>query len=148
MASRRWNPSVDLFIKPEDIDVKWSACGASTPTAGRTASARNSRLLASIESHDRLPSSSGLSRAVEDDPYGEVIGECLESVGLMCSRVEHGAWADRMELIGDPKRPLSRRDDVDFIAVVRSLWILALGRIEAQLEIAVDKYLGRAPTVR
>src|SRR5262249_27908570 len=44
--------------------------------------------------------------------------------------------------------PPPRRDDVELVAIVRALGVVPLRGIEADLQVAVDEHLGRAPAGR
>ncbi len=62
--------------------------------------------------------------------------------------VEQRARHDGIDPVADPELPAPRRDDIKLVAVVGGLRVVSFGRVEADLEAAVDKYLGRPPAFR
>jgi hypothetical protein len=114
--------------------------GAAVPRSGTRRQARPAGRVGSWRGAAPLP-----RRAEEHDPHREVVGEVLEAVDLVGGDEEQRARRERLDPVAHPELPPPRRDDVQLVAVVGGLRVVASGRVEAHLEVAVDEDLGRVP---
>src|SRR4051812_16016294 len=85
-----------------------------------------------------------LLRPVEQYPYREVVRDVLEPVRDLRGTKKQIAGADIGYLVFDPIAAGAAGDHVQFIARMRDLRSVSWLRREADLQIAIDKYLSRA----
>ena len=89
-----------------------------------------------------------LLRTVEDDPHREIVREIFEPVRRVRGGEQQIAGLARRHPVVDAELAGPRGDDVKLVAVVRGLRVMAFGRVEPDLEVAVAKRLGRTAARR